>query len=103
MGCYKSWGVTKTCKDGYSRYMIKGFGIWSCCQSHFFTVELSISDAQCVGDYNIVDGNKLHLVVRKDDVEEQSALYSELDKFLVRHFSKKDAAKIVDYYKKVRL
>lgn len=64
-------------------------------------------DGQCLGDYDIVDGTKLHLVVRKTELEddetqqESSSLWNELEQILVKHFTKDDASRVLENFKKV--
>lgn len=77
----------------------------------------TLSDGNCLGDYDIVDGTKLHLVVRKselspedeDRVQRRSkrrgsssaeAFYVELEKTLVKHFTKDAAAQVLEQFKK---
>lgn len=66
----------------------------------------TLSDGQCLGDYDIVDGTKLHLVVRKTELEddetqqESSSLWNELEQILVKHFTKDDASRVLENFKK---
>jgi len=66
----------------------------------------TLADSQCLRDYNIVDGNKLHLVVRNSELgsecgsSESSIFYTELRKTLSNHFSPEDVNKVLDNFKK---
>jgi len=66
----------------------------------------TLADSQSLGDYNIVDGTKLHLVVRKVGSEEDEAqqehapLWAELEKTLAKHFTKDDAGRVLEQFKK---
>lgn len=66
----------------------------------------TLADSQCLGDYNIVDGTKLHLVVRKADAgdevlltNENAHLWKEMELFLGNHFTQSDAQKVLDQFR----
>lgn len=59
----------------------------------------TLSDRLSLGDYNIVEGNRLHLFVRKG-TENTNALWSEMHKFLLQYFSPEDADKVLEEYKR---
>ena len=56
-----------------------------------------------------MDGTKLHLVVRKvgsdeDEAQQENApLWAEMEKTLAKHFTKDDAARVLEQFKKVLL
>lgn len=72
----------------------------------------TLSDSHSLGDYDIVDGTKLHLVVRKSDLAQDEdghllqcrskrlEFYAELEKTLIKHFTKDAAAKVLEQFKK---
>ncbi|XP_064473878.1 ubiquitin-like protein 4A [Ornithodoros turicata] len=60
----------------------------------------TLSDGLSLGDYNIVEGNKLHLFVRKASENTPSNHWSEMHRFLLEHFSAADADRVLEEYKK---
>ncbi|GBM50475.1 Ubiquitin-like protein 4A [Araneus ventricosus] len=64
----------------------------------------TLLDSETLCDYNIVEGNKLHLFVLKDtsaEAEESSPdFYEQLQKFLEKHFSPSDAEKVLEEFRK---
>lgn len=62
-------------------------------------------DTETLCDYNIVEGNKLHLFVREDapSTPQQAApdFYEQLQKFLEKHFTPSDAEKVLEEFRKV--
>lgn len=63
------------------------------------------TDSESLCDYNIVEGNKLHLFVREDatSTPQQSApdFFEQLQKFLEKHFTPNDAEKVLEEFRKV--
>ena len=76
-------------------------------------IVLSYTDGQCLGDYNIGPDTKIHLVIRRPDASEEltspsrigksTALWEELRKLLLKHFTSEDAEKVLEQFKKVVL
>lgn len=61
----------------------------------------TLSDSQCLCDYNIVDGNKLHLFISKGAQSASSSIFwDQLLKFLEKHFTPSDAMKVLEEFKK---
>lgn len=67
----------------------------------------TLADGQCLRDYNIVDGNKLHLFVRKNeeptDTPENtptSVLWDHLQKTLDKYYTPENTRKILEEFKK---
>lgn len=59
----------------------------------------TLSDSLSLGDYNIVEGNRLHLFVLKT-AEEAAVIWDQMRKFLLVQFSPEDAEKVLEEYKK---
>ncbi len=66
-----------------------------------------ILDSELLCDYNIVEGNKLHLFVREDapSTPQQATpdFFEQLQKFLEKHFTPSDAEKVLEEFRKVSL
>ncbi|XP_013773809.1 ubiquitin-like protein 4A-B isoform X2 [Limulus polyphemus] len=65
----------------------------------------TLSDGSSLCDYNIVEGNKLHLFVRKEEkdassMSQSTVLWDELENFLLKHFTPNDAKKVLMEFKK---
>ncbi|XP_067133851.1 ubiquitin-like protein 4A [Centruroides vittatus] len=63
----------------------------------------TLSDSSCLCDYDIVDGNRLHLFVRKKGENyycETNVLWDHLQKFLEKHFTPTDAKKVFEEFHK---
>ncbi|KAG8194819.1 hypothetical protein JTE90_017258 [Oedothorax gibbosus] len=67
----------------------------------------TLLDSEALCDYNIVEGNKIHLFVRNENTESgtqtQEApldFYEQLQKFLDKHFSPSDAEKVLEEFRK---
>ncbi|XP_054712542.1 ubiquitin-like protein 4A [Uloborus diversus] len=64
----------------------------------------TLLDSELLCDYNIVEGNKLHLFVREDtpNAEERPPpeFYEQLQKLLEKHFSPSDAEKVLEEFRK---
>ncbi|XP_022103940.1 ubiquitin-like protein 4A-B [Acanthaster planci] len=70
----------------------------------------TLSDGQCLCDYNIGPDTKIHLVIRRPDASEDltspsrigkgTALWEELQKLLRKHFTSEDAEKVLEQFKK---
>lgn len=70
----------------------------------------TLLDSDNLCDYNIVEGNKLHLFVREDAMSESSNttaasqpppdFYEQLQKLLEKHFSPSDAEKVLEEFRK---
>uniref|UniRef100_T1JKA5 non-specific serine/threonine protein kinase n=1 Tax=Strigamia maritima TaxID=126957 RepID=T1JKA5_STRMM len=63
-------------------------------------------NSMSLGDYNIIDGTKLHLLIQKadsmnDKIENDAPLlWDEVDKVLLKHFSRHNANKVLEHFKK---
>lgn len=64
-------------------------------------------DSETLCDYNIVEGNKLHLFVREDapsaPQQPPPDFFEQLQKFLEKHFTPNDAEKVLEEFRKVKL
>ncbi len=70
----------------------------------------TLSDGQCLGDYNIGPDTKIHLVIRRPEVSldltstsrigSGTALWDALKTLLHRHFTSSDAEKVLEQFKK---
>lgn len=64
----------------------------------------TLLDSETLCDYNIVEGNKLHLFVREDAPSAPQPpppdFYEQLQKFLEKHFSPRDAEKVLEEFRK---
>ncbi|GIY68857.1 ubiquitin-like protein 4A [Caerostris darwini] len=64
----------------------------------------TLLDSETLCDYNIVEGNKLHLFVLKDapSEEEESApdFFEQLHKCLEKYFSPSDTEKVIEEFRK---
>jgi len=63
----------------------------------------TLLDSESLCDYNIVEGNKLHLFVRDDDNTPPPPppdFFEELQKFLEKHFNPSDAQKVLEEFQK---
>ncbi|KAH9380910.1 hypothetical protein HPB48_008429 [Haemaphysalis longicornis] len=56
-------------------------------------------DSLSLGDYNIVEGNRLHLFVLKA-ADNSTVVWDQMRKFLLSQFSHEDAEKVLEEYKK---
>lgn len=59
----------------------------------------TLSDSLSLGDYNIVEGNRLHLFVLKA-ADNSAVVWDQMRKFLLSQFSHEDAEKVLEEYKK---
>uniref|UniRef100_A0A1E1X1D4 Putative r ap-80 ubiquitin/40s ribosomal protein s27a fusion n=1 Tax=Amblyomma aureolatum TaxID=187763 RepID=A0A1E1X1D4_9ACAR len=59
----------------------------------------TLSDSLSLGDYNIVEGNRLHLFVLKA-ADNATVVWDQMRKFLLSQFSHEDAEKVLEEYKK---
>ncbi|XP_065305748.1 ubiquitin-like protein 4A isoform X1 [Dermacentor albipictus] len=59
----------------------------------------TLSDSLSLGDYNIVEGNRLHLFVLKA-ADNAAVVWDQMRKFLLSQFSHEDAEKVLEEYKK---
>lgn len=59
----------------------------------------TLSDSLSLGDYNIVEGNRLHLFVLKT-ADNATVVWDQMRKFLLSQFSHEDAEKVLEEYKK---
>ncbi|CAH1265037.1 ubiquitin-like protein 4A [Branchiostoma lanceolatum] len=70
----------------------------------------TLSDSQCLGDYNIGPDAKVHLMVRKVEKQQSSTdstdrkdttiLWDETKKLLLKHFSPQDADKVMQNFRR---
>jgi uncharacterized ubiquitin-like protein YukD len=64
----------------------------------------TLLDSELLCDYNIVEGNKLHLFVREDapSTPQQATpdFFEQLQKFLEKHFTPSDAEKVLEEFRK---
>lgn len=65
----------------------------------------TLLDSESLCDYNIVEGNKIHLFVLKEDTQAEAEestpdFYEQLQKFLEKHFSPSDAEKVLEEFRK---
>lgn len=64
----------------------------------------TLLDTETLCDYNIVEGNKLHLFVREDSTsdlrESFPDFFEQLQKFLEKHFTPEDAEKVLEEFRK---
>ncbi|XP_035207357.1 ubiquitin-like protein 4A, partial [Stegodyphus dumicola] len=63
-----------------------------------------ILDSELLCDYNIVEGNKLHLFIREDasntTQQPPADFYEQLQKFLEKHFAPQDVEKVLEEFRK---
>lgn len=59
----------------------------------------TLSDGLSLEDYNIEEGNRLHLFVLKT-AEDAALAWDQMRKFLLSQFSPEDAEKVLEEYKK---
>ncbi|XP_022235589.1 ubiquitin-like protein 4A isoform X1 [Limulus polyphemus] len=74
-------------------------------QQLVFRGETLSADGLNLCDYNIMEGNKLHVFVRKEEKDANSTsqsvvLWNELENFLLKHFSPSDANCVLEQFKK---
>lgn len=65
----------------------------------------TLVDSQTLCDYNIVDGNKLHLFIRKNEEPQPgpsvtTVLWDQMQRLLEKYYSPENANKILQEYKK---
>lgn len=60
----------------------------------------TLLDSESLGDYNIVDGNKLHLFIRGKSQQAPPEFYEQLQNLLEKHFTPADAKKVFDEFVK---
>ncbi|GFT41664.1 ubiquitin-like protein 4A [Nephila pilipes] len=67
----------------------------------------TLLDSETLCDYNIEEGNKIHLFVQEDEQQTESVpeepipdFYEQLQKFLQKHFSPADALKVLEEFRK---
>jgi hemerythrin len=71
----------------------------------FFDVTFSFLDSSSLSDNKICENSKIHLFVKKttsqNTTQQTDALWTELKKFLCKHFSEADAEVVLNNFKEV--